>query len=196
VVEAMLAAGGLLAVSPVLALTAAAIALTSGFPIFFRQARMGRNGRPFTLVKFRTMRASRGGPQVTAGDDPRVTRLGKLLRRTKLDELPELWNVLVGDMSFVGPRPEVPRYVDTDSALWKEVLTVRPGLTDPATLRLRDEESLMARVEGDREAFYVEVLQPRKLEGYLEYLHRRSWKTDLVVIWDTLRALFGRRSTA
>jgi lipopolysaccharide/colanic/teichoic acid biosynthesis glycosyltransferase len=192
----MLAAGGLLAVSPVLALAAAAIALTSGFPILFRQARMGRNGRPFTLVKFRTMRASRGGPQVTAGDDPRLTRLGKLLRRTKLDELPELWNVLVGEMSFVGPRPEVPRYVDADSALWKEVLTVRPGLTDPVTLRLRDEESLMARVEGDREAFYVEVLQPRKLEGYLEYLHRRSWKTDLVVMWDTLRALFGRTSTA
>jgi lipopolysaccharide/colanic/teichoic acid biosynthesis glycosyltransferase len=192
-VEVLLAGAGLLAVSPILALAAVAIGVSSGLPVFFRQTRIGRNGRPFTLVKFRTMRVSDGGPQVTAGDDPRVTRVGRLLRRTKLDELPELWNVFVGDMSFVGPRPEVARYVNTENELWRDVLSARPGLTDPVTLRLRDEEDLMARVEGDREQFYVDVLQPMKLEGYRDYLRRRTWGSDLVVIWNTLRTLAGRR---
>src|SRR5207302_10964849 len=126
------------------------------------QARVGRYGKPFTLVKLRTMRASSGGFQVTAADDARVTPIGRFLRRSKLDELPELWNVLRGEMSFVGPRPEVVRYVHPEDPLWKEVLLVRPGLTDPVTLRLRYEEGLMASFPGDRERFYIERLQPLK----------------------------------
>jgi lipopolysaccharide/colanic/teichoic acid biosynthesis glycosyltransferase len=112
-------------------------------------------------------------------------RIGKFLRRTNLDELPELWNVLRGDMSLVGPRPEVPQYVDLGNPEWREVLKVRPGITDPMTLRLRNEEALLASVQGDRERFYIETLQPFKLRGYLEYLRERSWQRDVKVLWKT-----------
>ncbi len=112
-----------------------------------------------------------------------------MLRRSKLDELPELWNVLKGEMSLVGPRPEVPELVDPADPLWKEVLGVRPGLTDPVTVRLRDEEALMAGIEGDRDAFYRETLQPLKLRGYCEYLRRRTWHSDVGVLWETLLAV-------
>lgn len=183
-VEIVLSAAGLLVCSPVLLLSAAAIALSSRGPVLFRQERVGRGGRPFTLIKFRTMRPA-AGLAVTARDDPRITAVGRLLRRTKLDELPELWNVLRGDLSLVGPRPEVPDFVDRGSAAWKEILRVRPGITDPVTLRLRDEESLMAGVPGDRDRYYREVLQPRKLSGYREYLSRRSWKSDARVLFET-----------
>jgi lipopolysaccharide/colanic/teichoic acid biosynthesis glycosyltransferase len=135
------------------------------------------------------MRASSSGPSVTARGDARVTPVGRWLRRTKLDELPELWNVLRGDMSFVGPRPEVPEYVDLDNPIWADVLQVRPGLTDPMTLTLRDEEALMEVVEGDRDRYYRETLQPQKLAGYRAYLERRSWRSDLGVICDTVFAL-------
>ena len=173
-------------------LAAAAIAVTSGLPVLFRQTRVGRAGKPFRLVKFRSMRRSGDGPSVTAGGDPRVTAVGRVLRRTKLDELPELWNVVRGEMSFVGPRPEVERYVRREDPLWKEVLEARPGLTDPTTLRLRDEEGLLAVVVGDREAYYRETLQPQKLRGYVEYLRRRTWMTDIAVIWDTIRVVLLR----
>lgn len=185
-VEAPLALLGLVVTGPVMGIAALAIVASSGLPVFFRQARVGRWGEPFTLVKLRTMRASMGGPEVTARGDSRVTAVGRLLRRTKLDELPELWNVLRGEMSFVGPRPEVARYVDLEDPLWKEVLEARPGLTDPTTLSLRDEEALMADVEGDRDRFYRETLQPMKLRGYSEYLRRRTWKSDVGVIWRTI----------
>lgn len=188
-VEVLLSLGGLMVAAPVIALAGIALALSSGFPIFFRQTRVGRNARPFTLVKLRTMRVARSGLKVTASDDARVTRLGRFLRRSKLDELPELWNILKGEMSFVGPRPEVPQYVDPESPAWKEVLLARPGLTDPVTLRFRNEELLMAGVEGDRDAFYRETLQPLKLEGYRDYLRRRSWRTDVGVLFETVLAV-------
>jgi lipopolysaccharide/colanic/teichoic acid biosynthesis glycosyltransferase len=185
-VEAPLAALGLVAASPVIAISAAAVLASSGLPVFFRQKRIGRGGTPFTLVKLRTMRASGGGPEVTSRGDSRITTVGRFLRATKLDELPELWNVFLGQMSFVGPRPEVERYVDLTDPLWREVLGARPGLTDPMTLSLRDEEALMAGVEGDRDRYYREALQPAKLRGYVEYLRRRTWKSDLGVIWRTM----------
>jgi lipopolysaccharide/colanic/teichoic acid biosynthesis glycosyltransferase len=192
-VAAALAAGGLLVAAPVLAVAAAAIAATSGLPVFFRQVRVGRHGRPFTMIKLRTMRKSGVGPKVTAGNDPRITPVGRFLRRTKLDELPELWNVLRGEMSFVGPRPEVADYVHPESALWREVLSVRPGLTDPVTLRLRHEEALLESVAGDREKYYRETLQPRKLEGYVSYLRRRSWWSDVGVLMATAGAILRPR---
>src|SRR5205807_1084883 len=111
-----------------------------------------------------------------------MTGLGRVLRKTKVDELPELWNVLKGDMSFVGPRPEVPKHVDLESAEWKTVLMVRPGITDPVTLRLRNEEELMTQIGGDREQFYRKRLQPFKLSGYCEYLHSRTLWSDLYVL--------------
>ena len=141
------------------------------------------------MYKLRTMTAASVGPQVTAGDDPRVTPIGKFLRKTKLDELPELWNILKGDMSLIGPRPEVPRYIDLDDPVWRLVLEARPGIADPMTLRLRNEEALLVEVEGDREQFYLETLLPFKLEGYLDYLQARSWRSDLKVLWQTIVAV-------
>jgi len=126
---------------------------------------------------------------VTARGDDRVTSVGRFLRRTKLDELPELWNVLKGDMALVGPRPEVPELVDLTDPLWVEVLRARPGLTDPVTVGLRNEELLMAGVEGDRERYYREVLQPKKLRGYAAYLRNRNWRSDLRVIGATAVAI-------
>lgn len=187
--EVIVAGGALLVLSPLLAAIALAVALSSRGGALFRQTRVGRGGALFTLYKFRTMRQG-DGPRVTAGGDPRVTALGRLLRRTKLDELPELWNVLAGDLSFVGLRPEVPEYVDLEDELWRRALAVRPGLTSPVTLRLRDEEALLAEVEtDDRPRFYVEVLVPYKLRGTLEYLERRTAWSDLAVIARTLAAI-------
>ncbi|MCI0392479.1 MAG: sugar transferase [Acidobacteria bacterium] len=188
-IEAILAAIGLLFSAPFLALAAIAIKTTSSGPIFFRQERVGRKGRIFVLYKLRTMRPGNRGPQVTAGDDDRITSVGRLLRKTKLDELPELWNILKGEMSMIGPRPEVPRYVDLEDPMWRLILEARPGLTDPMTLRLRNEEELMAQVTGDREKFYIETLSPFKLNGYLKYLQSRSWLSDMRVIWQTIVAV-------
>ena len=188
-VEAVIALVGLVIVSPLIALAAIAIAITSRGPVIFHQNRMGRKGRPFVLYKMRTMCPAGTGPQVTAGDDARVTTVGKILRKTKLDEFPELWNIVKGDMSLIGPRPEVPRYVDLENPMWRLVLEARPGITDPMTLRLRNEESLMADVKGDRERFYLETLQPFKLNGYADYLQTRSWWSDLKVLWQTAVAV-------
>ena len=187
--EAAIALIGLVMAAPLIALTAIAIAVTSRGPVIFRQKRMGRKGRTFTMYKLRTMTAASVGPQVTAGDDPRVTPIGKFLRKTKLDELPELWNILKGDMSLIGPRPEVPRYVDLGDPMWRLVLEARPGIADPMTLRLRNEEALLVEVEGDREQFYLETLLPFKLEGYLDYLQARSWRSDVKVLWQTVVAV-------
>lgn len=181
-VEAFLAFFALLGSGPLIIVSAAAIRLTSPGPVLFRQRRIGKNGQSFALIKLRTMQEQNHGPRVTTTTDSRVTTVGRVLRRMKFDELPEFWNVLKGDMSLVGPRPEVPRYVDLRNPSWQLVLQTRPGITDPVTLRLRNEEQLLAAVEGDVERFYLEALQPVKLRGYLEYLQRRSWIEDLKVI--------------
>jgi succinoglycan biosynthesis protein ExoA len=188
-VEALLSALGLAVSLPLLLLGSVAIALTSRGPVIFRQQRVGRNGQLFVLYKLRTMRMVHDGPQVTTRGDERVTRIGRILRRTKVDELPELWNVLKGDMSLVGPRPEVPRYVDLEDDRWGLVLQSRPGITDPVTVRLRNEEALLADVKGDREDFYLKRLQPFKLQGYIEYLHNRSWWSDVRVLCRTVLVL-------
>ena len=185
-VEVLLSTLGLLVSLPLLILGSVAIALTSPGPVIFRQQRVGRNGQLFVLYKLRTMKMAPDGPQVTTRGDDRITRIGRILRRTKVDELPELWNVLKGDMSLVGPRPEVPRYVDLEDDRWRLVLQSRPGITDPVTVRLRNEETLLADVKGDREDFYIRRLQPFKLQGYIEYLQRRSWWTDLSVLCRTV----------
>jgi lipopolysaccharide/colanic/teichoic acid biosynthesis glycosyltransferase len=184
--EAAVALGALVVVSPLLAVAAAGIALSSPGPIVFKQKRIGKNGRAFTMFKLRTMQVQNSGPQMTAKNDNRITPIGKILRKTKMDEVPELWNIVRGDMSFVGPRPEVPHYIDLNEPLWDTVLRARPGLTDPVTLKLRNEEELLEEIEGDRETFYREVLQPYKLRGYAAYLQRRSWLRDIGVLLKTL----------
>ncbi|MEO8191439.1 MAG: polysaccharide biosynthesis protein [Acidobacteriota bacterium] len=193
--EVLVAGTLLILFFPVLLLCAIGVALSSRGPVLFRQKRVGRRGEIFTLFKLRTMRGGQDGAQVTAGDDDRVTAFGRILRATKVDELPELWNILNGDLSLVGPRPEVPRFVDLGNPLWRKVLKVRPGLTDPVTLRLRNEEALLSTVAGNRETFYRDVLQPFKLRGYAEYLDRRTVWTDIEVLFRTAIAIV-RPSTA
>ncbi len=175
--------------SPLLAFCAVAIAVDSRGPVFFRQVRMGRGGQRFQMVKFRTMRVAQGGPQITADGDARITRVGRVLRAAKIDEIPALWNVLRGEMSIVGPRPEVPRYIDLGDPRWQRVLSARPGITDPVSVRLRNEQAILAAVPGDREEFYTKVLVPYKLRGYTDYLAKRSWHTDVGVLKDTFRAV-------
>lgn len=195
-VELLVALATLLLLAPLMALCVALVRASSGAPVFFRQQRMGQGGRPFTLLKFRTMReSSADAPQVTAEGDTRITRAGHLMRRLKLDELPQLWNVVRGDMSLVGPRPEALVYVDPTEPRWREVLGVRPGLTDPVTIALRNEQQLLAQVVDDREAFYLNTLQPFKLRGYVAYLDRRSWRTDVQVLWNTLVAVLAPSRT-
>lgn len=184
-VEILLAGGGLLVLSPLLAVAAIAVKLSSRGPVLFRQQRIGRGGRPFTLLKFRSMRQDNNGLAITAAGDSRITTVGRWLRGSKADEFPELWNVLVGEMSFVGPRPEVPRYVDPGDPRWQAVQQARPGLTDPVTLVLRNEEQLLAQVD-DTETFYREVLLPYKLIGNAQYLARRTAWSDLRLIVDTI----------
>ena len=176
---------------PLMALIALAVKLDSPGPVWFRQERVGRAGRLFRIHKFRTMRVTDGlGPLVTASHDARITRVGRWLRRTKLDELPQLIDVLKGDMSLVGPRPEVPRYM----ALYPEearrlILSVRPGITDRAAIEFRDEERLLAE-SGDPERTYVEHIMPIKQRHYLAYVARHGVAGDLRILLDTVRALF------
>ena len=187
------AAAGLLLLVPVLAALALVVLFDDGLPVFFGQTRVGRKGKPFRIWKFRTMRAGSRGMVITAAGDSRVTRAGAVLRRCKLDELPQLFNVLKGDMSLVGPRPEVPEYVQLETPVWQAVLQVRPGVTDLATLLYRDEEKLLG-ASGDPNAFYREIVLPAKLRLNLGYLRSRSFPRDLRLIFLTIRySLFPRR---
>lgn len=153
---------------------------------FFTQQRVGRGGRPFTVVKLRTMRPTREpGTTITSAGDPRITRVGRFLRRTKLDELPQLWNVLKGDMSFVGPRPDVPGYADKLQGEERLLLSVRPGITGPATLAYRGEEAILAEQDCP-ERYNDEVIYPDKVRINLEYIRNWRFRDDLRYIWQTL----------
>jgi len=181
----------LLVLSPVLAVAAIAVKCSGSGPIFFQQTRVGRGGKPFEIVKFRTMRTtSSPGPLITGAGDPRVTRVGRVLRRWKVDELPQLVNVLRGEMSFVGPRPEVPRYVDMFAEQYRELLAVRPGITDLASMAFRDEEVLLGR-SPDPEDLYVREILPRKLALSHAYVRRRSFGLDLRLIARTVATILG-----
>lgn len=186
--EIFLALIGLAFAVPILTVLAILIVLNSRGPIFFRQKRVGMNGKEFTLFKLRTMAVARTGPLITAADDCRVTSIGKILRKSKIDELPELWNVLRGEMSFVGPRPEVRKFVDLDDPIWQKILEHRPGITDPVTLRLRNEEQLLAKVD-DKERYYREVIAPYKKRGYAKFVETKTWKTDLRILGRTAKAV-------
>jgi lipopolysaccharide/colanic/teichoic acid biosynthesis glycosyltransferase len=191
--DMMCAAGGLLVLIPVLGALSLAVLLDDGRPVFFSQTRVGKGGRAFRIWKFRTMRAGSRGSAVTAAGDRRVTRVGAVLRRCKLDELPQLFNVLKGDMSLVGPRPEVPEYVRLEEPIWQAVLQVRPGVTDLATLLFRDEEKLLGS-SADPNTFYRETVLPEKLVLNLGYLRFKSFRRDLMLILLTIRySLFPDR---
>lgn len=182
---------GLLVLSPVLLALALSIKLDSSGSVFFRQERVGQRGRVFRIHKFRTMvtDAERRGLQITVGADARVTRVGKWLRKYKLDELPQLLDVWLGHMSLVGPRPEVPRYVACYTADVRElVLSVRPGITDRASIEFKDENEILGRAADPHLAYVNEVL-PIKLRYYLAYVQSRSFWGDIGIIFATLRAL-------
>lgn len=186
--------GGLLLLSPLLLIITIAIKLDSAGPVFFRQERVGRFGRPFRIHKFRTMvsDAERRGLQITVGKDARVTRVGEVLRKYKLDELAQLIDVFRGEMSMVGPRPEVPRYVACyPSEVKKVVLSVRPGITDWASINFKDENDILGRASNPHAA-YVEEVIPIKLAYYENYVRERSLLGDLRIILATLAALVRR----
>jgi lipopolysaccharide/colanic/teichoic acid biosynthesis glycosyltransferase len=171
-----------------------AVEWEDGGPLFYRQTRIGQFGRPFQIVKFRTMLvgADKAGPAITASGDQRVTRIGRMLRKTKLDELPQLWNVLCGDMSFVGPRPEVPKYVSLYTPAQRAVLALKPGITDEASIVFRDEEEMLATA-SDPESFYVTHCLPRKIELNLAYARHAGLRNDLAVVIRTINLLWLRR---
>lgn len=181
---------GLLLLAPLFLLISALVKMSSPGSVFFGQERVGKNGRRFKIVKFRSMvtSAESAGPDITAAGDPRVTRLGKILRRSKIDELPQLWNVLRGEMSLVGPRPELPRNVAAYVPAQKKVLCVRPGITDGASIAYRREEDLLPK-GSDLESFYREQVLPRKLALNLEYIEKISFVRDLSLIARTIGSL-------
>ena len=181
---------GLFCLWPVLAVVAILIRVKMpGGPVIFRQKRVGRHGRLFTMYKFRSMTVSHGGSSVSVAGESRITPLGARLRRYKLDELPELWNVLKGDMSFVGPRPDVPGYADQLQGESRRVLLLRPGITGPASLKYRDEEELLATVENPQE-YNDQVIYPDKVRINLYYLDHYSFVKDIQMIVCTV---LGRR---
>jgi lipopolysaccharide/colanic/teichoic acid biosynthesis glycosyltransferase len=183
-------AAGLVMLSPVLLAVAAAMKLLDPGPVLFSQTRAGLVGRPFKIFKFRTMRAGGGGPQITTGEDARVTPIGRLLRRTKIDELPQLFNVLRGDMSVVGPRPEVPKYVELFKDDYALILTVKPGITDYAAIKYRDEEAVLSAYR-DPEAGYVTKVLPDKIALYRRYIEDLGFATDMRIILATVAKVAG-----
>jgi lipopolysaccharide/colanic/teichoic acid biosynthesis glycosyltransferase len=181
---------GLIFLSPIYLIAGLVIKLTSSGPIFHRGKRVGLNGKLFTLYKFRTMIASAAaiGPGITAKDDPRITWIGRLLRQTKIDELPQLINVLKGDMSLVGPRPEDPRYVAQYTPDQKQILSVRSGITSAASLAFRREEQML--IGPNRERMYCTEVLPNKLAMDLAYLSQRTLLSDILLIIRTILSIF------
>ena len=181
---------GLVCLAPVILIACIAVGLSSGLPIFFTQERIGRNLKPFQIYKFRTMRISnkQNESQITSSDDRRITAIGRILRKSKIDEIPQLVNVLRGDMSFVGPRPEVPKYVKLYQNEFSEVLAVRPGITDLASIKYRNENELLANSENP-EIEYIDTILPDKLILAKEYVAHQSLKNDLLLIFRTLLSL-------
>lgn len=189
-IDACVCLVALLLLSPLLLAIAACVFLETGSPILFSQKRIGRNGVPFRLLKYRTMRQDIKGASLTVGGDRRVTRVGRFLRKFKLDELPQLWNIARADMAIVGPRPEIPEFVNLDEPAWQSVLQVRPGLTDPASIAFHQEERILAE-SLDPIRYYREALLPTKLAMNIAYLRERSWWFDLRIIGRTVQcALF------
>jgi lipopolysaccharide/colanic/teichoic acid biosynthesis glycosyltransferase len=193
--DLILAGAGVALSWPLMLLIAAAISLEDGESPFYIQERVGKDGTTFHLLKFRTMSlrsAAEAGPEITVGDDARITRTGKFLRDIRLDELPQLFNILAGDMSVVGPRPEVARYVEHYSEEELAVLTVRPGLTDPATLAYRNEADRLVQSD-EPEELYINEIMPEKLAMNLEYLAQRNTAKDMKIFLKTLTTLIADR---
>ncbi len=181
---------GLLLLSPILLVIALWIKFSSKGPLFYTQKRVGKDFKEFDIYKFRSMvvNADKIGPSVTSGDDSRITEVGKFIRKTKIDELPQLFNVLKGDMSLVGPRPEVMQFVAKKRDEYKKVLSVRPGITDNAAIEFRDEETIMNAYE-DKERAYLEIILPQKIKLYYNYIDNISFTNDIKLLLHTLKVI-------
>ena len=190
--DIIFSAAGLLILLPVFIIVAIVIKLDSKGPVFYKQSRVGKNNKDFSLYKFRTMNpdSDKKGLLTVGGRDPRITRSGYYLRKFKLDELPQLINVLIGEMSFVGPRPEVRKYVDIYTEEQRKVLDVSPGITDVASIKYKNENELLEKAD-DPEKYYIEIIMPDKIDLNLEYINQRSVFKDLKVILKTLTAVFS-----
>ncbi len=193
VMDIALSVFAILLLCPLFVLISIAIQLDSEGPVFYRQERVGKNGVPFRIFKFRTMQAhaDKQGLSITVGSDSRITRVGGFLRKTKLDETAQVFNVLLGDMSFVGPRPEVPKYVDLYTPWQQQVLLVRPGITDYASIAYRNESDMLAKAEHP-ESFYINTIMPEKIKLNMKYLHEISLYTDVKLILKTIIAIVTR----
>lgn len=188
--DIILSLGALLLLSPLLILLAIRVAMDSPGGVIYSQVRIGKNGHPFRLYKFRSMHlGADAGSLLTIGSDSRITPSGRFLRKYKLDELPQLFNILTGDMAFVGPRPEVPRYVEMYDPRQRRVLSVRPGLTDYASLAYFDESELLGR-HPDPERLYIDEIMPAKLALNLQYIDSRSFGSDMKILGRTLLRIF------
>lgn len=189
ILDVSCAIAGIVLLAPFLLIVAVLLKLTSSRSVLFRQPRVGRKGRIFLLMKFRSMcGAGECSPLITVASDPRITPVGAILRKFKIDELPQLWNVLKGEMSLVGPRPEVERYVAEYTQQQRRVLEVRPGITDPAAIAYRHEEKLLSR-HPDPEGFYRTIVLPHKLFLNLEYVENISFRRDVLLILKTFRSI-------
>jgi len=182
----------LVVLAPLFALAALVILLSDGRPLLFRHRRIGRNGKPFLVLKFRTMRTGVSGLAITTSKDGRVTKTGAWMRRLKIDELPQLINVLRGEMSLIGPRPEVPEYIEFNDPRWRKVLAERPGITDLASLAFRDEEAILGPAP-DPDSYYRSVILPEKLRLNLLYQQTRTLSRDFKLLWLTARYSFFPR---
>jgi lipopolysaccharide/colanic/teichoic acid biosynthesis glycosyltransferase len=201
--DVTLASLGLLAVGPVLLLAIAGVRLEDGGPVFYRARRVGKDGRGFTMWKLRTMvrDADRVGPSITSGHDPRITRVGRFLRKSKIDELPQLYNVIVGDMTIVGPRPEAPDLADRYTPSQRRILAFTPGVTSPGSLHYARQQEGTFPTDGSPELYYLDALLDRKIEEDIAYLQRRTVRSDLAVMARTAvhvarEALSSLRGTA
>ncbi len=186
--DIVVAGAVLLLLLPLLLLLAILVRLDSPGPAIFRQMRVGEHFREFRLLKFRSMITGNTGAQITCGQEARITRVGKIIRKLKLDELPQFWNVFCGDMSLVGPRPEVPTFVAKFKSDYEEILKVRPGITDPASIRYRSESEILSN-NPDPIRYYTEVILPDKLRISKEYVRSANMQTDISVIFQTIAAL-------
>jgi len=180
---------GLILLSPVFLVIALIIRLGMQGPVIFAQERTGRKGKPFTIYKFRTMTLNHGGSTISVKGESRITPIGAKLRKYKLDELPELWNVLIGDMSFVGPRPDMPEYLEKLVDEEKKILELRPGITGPATLKYANEEEILTSVDEPKK-YNEEVIWPDKVRINLDYYHSRTFFGDIIII---LKTVFGNK---
>lgn len=188
--DIIMSAIGIFILSPLLLLLSLAIIINSGFPIFYFQDRIGKEEQAFKLIKFRTMRKNSKGLQITVDKDPRITQIGNFLRKYKLDELPQLLNIFLGQMSFVGPRPEMRKYVDLYSADEKKIISIKPGLTGLDSLNYTQESELLNNTT-DPEKTYINEILPEKIKLNLEYLEQRNFSYDISIILSTIKKIFS-----